>query len=1134
MLFRVPSWSTALHFLPWPFSKTPSSFILAVTILLNFAWCSAFLACAGAQFGPLQWRLVALDIQQPFAFTSRCALEHWPQAFNPKLPSLSYEHAVYKQLGKLHCLRQDDQVCQLVLALTERGVRMLTPMPPARLVHSQETLITAHNIVLPHSISTLAVYYPHARGSMRCRTSQSPLAFTQTLRTMPCAGRYAIWCATSVSDSYRAFQRLALLKGPWLTPAPHNVLRCTPQAQLNVHCRVQVHGIRQYAYTRLPWYTEAGRHGHVGVLRLVSEQGEDPEAMVGALCLACRHGHTDAVQLLLSYGVPRNVEVKVDPYSDARAVSPLECASASGNAQIAMQLVAAAPPLNLRYVREHLESLFRRSPRSLTAAGIPAAQWLLTPRRGDLIRESAPDLLARADGPETEQQLLALCRGVRDHWRPVFRWAVLQGREDLVRQLAAPPPGADAAAAEELRLWLADWNEGMSVAGVPPAMLGVLQGMGLNTWDGTACLLRALEAGSMEDVRVQLAAACGGAGDGGAAAARAGAGRGTGAPGGQGAGLAAVDTAEQGAGVSEASLATAGLVPAVLSAGGCQALAAVLRIVVANQKHWPLLSDVVKGGVDLEAKLPLLLDALAEIEPAEADGQHGLGMARAEPGLVLSLEAVLRVALALDSAVKLQDGGAALGLMLRDERARAVALRETKLKRLQEAACRGGDVGTLRVLLRELGEAGPDGAAAGAQAQAQGGRLEGLQGLLPLAAGHRSGAALRQLLSAGVRLGADVAAGMEAARAACRAGSAECLRLLADACGAEQVVAWDGRELLLAVMGCSNDVSGAPKWRGAPAPALPDVFVVLDVLRNAYARVGAGAGSGEQRPASEPGAGSAGGAQRHVGSGGNSSDVDTGGGSCDGPAPESTAAAAGWHVPMPPQEVYQRAVQSRHWDVAAWALKHLPRPPPDTLPSKHTVTADGLRKGPDAAPGGAPGPWRQRHDAGGAPAQLPSPPSSPPQATVPALPLQQAVASGDLDRVRRLMDLPAVFSWMCCSELLALASYHGHVLVLRALLARLGAHLRLRLSDLWAGVEAAAVGGCAMAAGELLGMLRAVPSWWASAIGTKVAPLQETARRAGHREVAELLAAAMASEPWCRAHGGGALQLRTGAEVVKC
>ncbi len=90
-------------------------------------------------------------------------------------------------------------------------------------------------------------------------------------------------------------------------------------------------------YTRLPWYTEAGRHGHVGVLRLVSEQGEDPEAMVGALCLACSQGHTDAVQLLLSYGVPRDVKVKVDP---CLAVSPLACACTSGNAHIAVQLLA--------------------------------------------------------------------------------------------------------------------------------------------------------------------------------------------------------------------------------------------------------------------------------------------------------------------------------------------------------------------------------------------------------------------------------------------------------------------------------------------------------------------------------------------------------------------------------------------------------------------------------------------------------------------------------------------------------------------------------------------------------------------------------------------------------------------------
>ncbi len=60
----------------------------------------------------------------------------------------------------------------------------------------------------------------------------------------------------------------------------------------------------------------------------------------------------------------------------------------------------------------------------------------------------------------------------------------------------------------------------------------------------------------------------------------------------------------------------------------------------------------------------------------------------------------------------------------------------------------------------------------------QGGWPAWLQRLLPLAAGHRSGAVLRELLSAGVRPGLDAAAGMEAARAVCCAASAECLRLV--------------------------------------------------------------------------------------------------------------------------------------------------------------------------------------------------------------------------------------------------------------------------------------------------------------------------------------------------------------------
>ncbi len=856
-------------------------------------------------------------------------------------------------------------------------------------------------------------------------------------------------------------------------------------------------------YTGLPWYTEAGRHGHVGVLRLVSEQGEDPEAMVGALCLACRHGHADAVQLLLSYGVPQNVEIKVDSYADATAVTPLECACASGNVFIALLLMAVGPPLASHYVSRQLGDMVRYHPRSLTAAAVPAVMLVLAADQERLPNSFAPDLLAHADGPETEQQVLEVCRGVRKHWGSMFRWAVRQGREDLVRQLAAPPAGADAAAAAELRLWLEDWNEGMFVDKVPPAMLGVLQRMGLRTWDGTACLLRALEAGSMEDVRVQLAAASAGAGGGGAAAAGAGAGAGVGCiagmPGGQG---AAVDTREQGAGPSDASRAGAGAMPAALSAAEREALAGAVR---AGGK---LLSRIVGAGVDLEFKLPLLLDALAEIEPAPAgedleEPQQDRGKARAQPGGAGALfppQAVPHVGAALQAAATLQDDGAAMGLLLRDGRVRALVHSEgscTGLLKVMNEACVHGNACALRLLLREVGlvrtgaegaAAGAEGAAAGARAQVQGGWLGELQKLLPLAA-RRNAAVLRELLSAGVRPGADVAAGEEVARAACKGGSTAGLGLLAEACGAEQVAAWDGRELLRAVLSCSKELLGAPSWTVAQAPVLPDLLIVMEVLRDASTHVRMGAGFGELRSGSEPGAANGGG-------GGNSGSFESGGGSCEGPALVSTVATAVWDLPESPEDVYLQAVLYGHWDVAAWALTHLPPPQPDARPSEGTGTA------------GAPGTVHQ--DAGGRPAAAAAreSPHSPPQPTVPALPLRHAVASGDLDQVRQLMDQPAVLSEVRCREVLALASYNGHVPVLRALLARLGAHRRLRSSDLWAGVEAAAVGGCATAARELMGMLRAVPGGWAHAMATTVAWMRERALRAGHREVAEVLAAA--------------------------
>ncbi len=46
------------------------------------------------------------------------------------VPPPVFAYAVYKQLGKLHCLHEDNQMCQLVNALKERGARLLTPRRP--------------------------------------------------------------------------------------------------------------------------------------------------------------------------------------------------------------------------------------------------------------------------------------------------------------------------------------------------------------------------------------------------------------------------------------------------------------------------------------------------------------------------------------------------------------------------------------------------------------------------------------------------------------------------------------------------------------------------------------------------------------------------------------------------------------------------------------------------------------------------------------------------------------------------------------------------------------------------------------------------------------------------------------------
>lgn len=105
---------------------------------------------------------------------------------------------------------------------------------------------------------------------------------------------------------------------------------------------------------------------------------------------------------------------------------------------------------------------------------------------------------------------------------------------------------------------------------------------------------------------------------------------------------------------------------------------------------------------------------------------------------------------------------------------------------------------------------------------------------------------------------------------------------------------------------------------------------MMDVLRDASARVRAGAGPAELRSASEAGAGDAWATPRSGGGGGSSGSVGSGDGSCEGPAPHSTAATAVWQLSVKPERVYWQAVRNGHWDVAAGPLPHLSPPQPNT------------------------------------------------------------------------------------------------------------------------------------------------------------------------------------------------------------
>ncbi len=129
-----------------------------------------------------------------------------------------------------------------------------------------------------------------------------------------------------------------------------------------------------------------------------------------------------------------------------------------------------------------------------------------------------------------------------------------------------------------------------------------------------------------------------------------------------------------------------------------------------------------------------------------------------------------------------------------------------------------------------------------------------------------------------------------------------------------------------------------------------------------------------------------------------------------------------------------------HRDVAAWALQ-LPDPPQPTASQPPPCMTLQYASCPWLSPVLPRHPWPAPGEA----------------AAGGVGPVLRAIGLGR--HVQGLLERPAAVVAVSLDRAIPLAAYHRHVGVLKALLARFLWHRALLAADIWAGVQAAAIGG---------------------------------------------------------------------------